>query len=64
MSPAVRRHAGRRAAALPAPVPHSRAQYLYAEENILAPHIDLLREFFDRHALQQVSDPRPGPRAS
>ncbi|MEL5959469.1 hypothetical protein AADR41_32750 [Streptomyces sp. CLV115] len=51
---AVRRHAGRRAAALLAPAPPSRAQYLYAEENILAPHIDMLQEAFEHHALQQA----------
>ncbi|MFJ1639542.1 hypothetical protein [Streptomyces sp. NPDC088256] len=51
---AVRRHAGRRAAALLAPAPPSRAQYLYAEENILAPHIDILQEAFAHHALQQA----------
>ncbi|MFK0292219.1 hypothetical protein ACIQU6_17320 [Streptomyces sp. NPDC090442] len=51
---AVRRHAGRRTAALLPPIPPTRGQYLYAEEKILAPHINALQEAFEDHAIQQA----------
>ncbi|MGC9544560.1 hypothetical protein [Streptomyces sp. UG1] len=51
---AVRRHAGRRAAILlPAEAP-SRHQYLYAENKLLAPSLDLLHERFEEYAVQQA----------
>ena len=50
----VRRHAGRVAAARLPDTPPSRGQYLDAEENILAPHIDLLQDLFEQHAVRQA----------
>ncbi|MFJ9619749.1 hypothetical protein [Streptomyces noursei] len=51
---AVRRHAGRRTAALPPPVAPTRGQYLYAEENILAPNVEALQEVFEQHSIRQA----------
>ncbi|MHA4776941.1 hypothetical protein L1085_020925 [Streptomyces sp. MSC1_001] len=50
----VRRHAGRRAAALLPVTPPSRKQYEYAELNLLASSIEPLRELFEQHAAQQA----------
>ncbi|MFF4927204.1 hypothetical protein ACFY4B_42160 [Kitasatospora sp. NPDC001261] len=51
---AVRRHAGRLAAArLPDTAP-SRGQYLYAEHHLLAPATDLLTDVFEHHAVRQA----------
>ncbi|MFF3381337.1 hypothetical protein ACFYXF_51365 [Streptomyces sp. NPDC002680] len=50
----VRRHAGRAAAARLPDSPPSRGQYLDAEENILAPHIDLMQDLFEQYAVRQA----------
>ncbi|MEU5425865.1 hypothetical protein AB0H73_09680 [Streptomyces olivoreticuli] len=50
----VRRHSGRRAAALLPVTAPSRGQYLYAEAKLLAPHADMLQEHFEQHAVQQA----------
>lgn len=50
----VRRNAGRTAAALLPVTPPSRSQYLYAEEKLLAPSIDLLQDLFEQRAVQQA----------
>ncbi|MFI0742546.1 hypothetical protein ACH4PU_31380 [Streptomyces sp. NPDC021100] len=56
---AVRRHAGRRTAALLPSHPPTRAQYLYAEQHILAPAIDTLQDAFKELAHRQPSDEAP-----
>lgn len=50
----VRRNAGRRTAALLPTTPPSRGQYLYAEEQLLAPNVDVLQDLFERRAIQQA----------
>ncbi|MGR3938420.1 hypothetical protein [Streptomyces sp. BRA346] len=50
----VRRNAGRRTAALLPTTPPSRGQYLYAEEHLLAPNVDVLQGLFERRAIQQA----------
>ncbi|MGK5640536.1 hypothetical protein ACSNOK_19810 [Streptomyces sp. URMC 126] len=51
---AIRHNAGRRTAALLPPHPPTRAQYLYAEQHILAPAIDTLQHAFEDHAHRQA----------
>ncbi|CAM5462572.1 hypothetical protein [Streptomyces aurantiogriseus] len=50
----IRRNAGRTAAALLPVTPPSRGQYLYAEEKLLAPSIELLQDLFEQRAVQQA----------
>lgn len=50
----IRRNAGRTTAALLPVTPPSRGQFLYAEEKLLAPSIELLQDLFEQRAVQQA----------